>query len=1440
MNYNVRVYIGDVIKDISLSANKSLITIGSSDADTLKITSAEIIPNHLSFTMSNGVWGCTNKVTGETKTISDGDIFVLSMQNKIAATVFSDDIIPQRIKLKTGSTVTIGRDFECTFHLPDRSVGRKHAIVVIDELGATIKDQKSLNGTYVNNRKITEAPLKDGDIISIGKFNILYRVDTLELCIVNKKHKAEEIIKNKTEHNSNEAILFKRSPRLRMEVPTGVIEVQAPPSLGAKPEEDWLNPMMLISPISLIAGVANHKKQKKRYKNREETRLEKYTEYLEKTMQDIEEVQKKQLDALKHTDPSTKECVEIAKTAAKRLWERRITDSDFLNVRFGTGEVDSSVNIKTPTKTFSIEEDELRTRAQAFEDKYNKVKDAPVTFSLREYPIFGVVAKKEDAKGFINNIIIQLATHHCYNEVKLVPIYNQDSLYNIEWMSKLPHSKTDDKRISFAGKNKNEADHIFEDFTELFKKREHIATEKNDNYGKKEVQLPYYLFVITAPEFLSRSDLINKYLFRSKGLGLSVGVIFVVDAIEQLPTECELIINLKAKNGEAYDKSNSLEKQLFVIDEIEPNAPECFAQSLSLLYCESSGAAYTIPEKYSLFEMLGIEDTKNLNFKERWNKSDITQSVSAPLGIYGKNKIFNLDLFDNIHGPHGLVAGKTGSGKSEVLLSYLVALASLYHPCEIQFVIIDFKGGGMSDRLERLPHMNTSITNIDDNGINRSLESINAELIRRQKLLSKVSAKNIKEYLEKYKSGQVSMPLPHLVMVVDEFAELKQNYPDFMKDLVSAARIGRSLGVHLILATQSPAGVVDEQIWNNSNFKLSLMVLDESNSNAVLKSPLAAHITQPGRGYIKVGNGEVFELFQSGYGGVNVYTSDGNKTTQLDAVINSIKDYCEETNIKEIPSICLPPLPTILLYKDKNATGNNLTIGLFDDPKGQRQEECNINVFDDNTMIIGSAQSGKTNLLQTIIRTLTSNYSPEELNMYIVDFSSMFLKNYETLNHIGGVVTSSEDEKLKNLFKLLRAEIEIRKEKQLSVGVSSFAAYKEAGYADLPQIVVIIDNLTALKELYFQDDDVLLSLCSEGINYGITFIVGNSQTSGIGYKYLAHFSNRIALYCNDSSEYMSLFEHCRERLADIPGRALVDIDKNFYECQTYLAFDGEKEFERANQIKAYISDINNRYANLYAKKIPFVPDVVTADEFLPVMQKVKNKSFAVPLGIDYTRVEPFVVELNTLGIMGVSGRVASGKHNFLRYVINALDYVYKDKTDVYILDNIQRKLSDMNGCDNVKAYEILSDRAKEIIKKIETALEERYAQLAAGNIDIFESSNLLVLVINSAEMLDELCTDTGVVSSLRNITGKYKNMNVVTIIGNYENKNIPYGANEFVKKVKEDKHIVFFDNLASLKIFDVPLAISRQFKKPIELGDGYYMRDNECIKVKTVLNWDNK
>lgn len=264
-------------------------------------------------------------------------------------------------------------------------------------------------------------------------------------------------------------------------------------------------------------------------------------------------------------------------------------------------------------------------------------------------------------------------------------------------------------------------------------------------------------------------------------------------------------------------------------------------------------------------------------------KNNSSKSLAVPLGARAAGDYVYLNLHEKAHGPHGLVAGTTGSGKSEILQSYILSLAVNFNPYEVAFLLIDYKGGGMSKMFTALPHLLGTITNLDGSQSMRALASIKSELARRQSIFNQYDVNHINNYNKLFKNGEAEEPLPHLFLISDEFAELKKEQPEFMSELVSAARIGRSLGVHLILATQKPTGVVDDQIWSNSKFKLALKVQNEADSKEILKTADAANITLPGRAYLQVGNNEIYELFQSAWSGA-AYNEEEQKEKVDDRV----------------------------------------------------------------------------------------------------------------------------------------------------------------------------------------------------------------------------------------------------------------------------------------------------------------------------------------------------------------------------------------------------------------------------------------------------------------------------------------------------------------------------------------------------------------------------
>ncbi|MDO4673021.1 MAG: FtsK/SpoIIIE domain-containing protein, partial [Porphyromonadaceae bacterium] len=483
---------------------------------------------------------------------------------------------------------------------------------------------------------------------------------------------------------------------------------------------------------------------------------------------------------------------------------------------------------------------------------------------------------------------------------------------------------------------------------------------------------------------------------------------------------------------------------------------------------------------------------------------------------------------------------------------------------------------------------------------------------------------------------------------------------------------------------------------------------------------------------------------------------------------------------------------------------------------------------------LGSSQYGKTNLLQGIIRSVLQTMTSEEINIYILDFGTMILKNFESSNHVGGVVCSNEDEKLKNLFKLIENEINVRKEKLASVGVSSYAAYREAGYTDMPQIYLIIDNLTALIELYLEDDDTLLVFIREGVAVGVTTIAANSQTAGVSYKYLANFANKIVLYCNDSSEYSNIFDHVSMQPKEVPGRCVFEMEKRMLECQTYLAFEGEKEIERVAKIREFIEKVNSNNFGKKAKTIPYIPAILS-EEILVEDYGVKAVGYRIPFGLTYAEVEPFFLKINQLGALGICGKEGSGHKNIIDYIMKCLqDSRNKYPVEVCIFDDITYKYKQYQELEIVSEYIINPEEVTNVLADYHTRLIDRYQMLLDGG--TLEKQPLLLMIIQNNDVARIIAEDITLQEQYSEILSRYKRLNVCFIYANYANASVSYDAPEPLHMIKEEQHLLLLDNLADLKVFEPDYEALRRYKKKVGTGDAYYIQGNNIEKIKLVLS----
>lgn len=1488
--YKITISNKNLYKEIQLPNDVEIYKVGTSLECDYRLYKEQFFDDiRLEFINADGQWSliCSDNLfitSGESRRVLNtplkhADIYTIKYQesnndvfNISFAIDFDDKRVDynRRIFLNNIASVSIGATSDCQIQLMSEYITKDKIILNKSKEGYLLNIVfVSYDVKHNGNQAVQNEFIADGDFISLADFSFYVTSNSIWL---EKNEKCRIMGLNFEDYATrNNYPKFIRNTRVKHILDTSEIEILDPPSKPQKPKSNLLmsllpsfgmllsagimaymggTTMIIFSGISagmaIVTTVLGIVQGKKEYKENIQKRIEEYSKYIAEKRNTINQLRKEELDNLNNIYISREQIRRCFGEFSSDLFDRESTDSDFLHVCLGRGDVEAQRKIKYKKQEKLEIEDELQVLPEKICNEFRVIHDAPVVCNYRTSNAIGIIGDMNFKYEMLKSNVMDICARQFYTDVKIFFIMSEENRKITEKFRLLPYANNTIPNSRNIACDEESKKNVFEFLYNELTRRETDKKEENPHY---------VVFFYDLYGFASHP--VSKFVKKAAELGVTF-VFFATDS-SNIPQGCDYLIKQKNQNiAELTDSNNITQTREFNYYRTTDEEIEYINVMLASVVAEEISLEGTLTKNIDLFKLLNILGVEDLDLKERWNSTQVYKSMSVPLGI-SKTGVVYLDLHDKAHGPHGLVAGTTGSGKSEILQTYILSVATYFHPYEIGFLIIDFKGGGMVNQFKNLPHLLGAITNIDGKEIDRSLKSIKAELQKRQRLFAEAEVNHIDKYIKKFKAGGVKQPLPHLIIIVDEFAELRAEQPEFMKELISAARIGRSLGVHLILATQKPSGQVDEQIWSNSRFKLCLKVQDQQDSNEVLKSPLAAEIKEPGRAYLQVGNNEIFELFQSAYSGASeksendkmkefsiyslsvsgkrkaIFTqkkqkSSKNSKSQLEAIVEYVHEYAAMNEIDKLPDICLPSLKDVILQPENiNVKKGYVDIGIYDDPDNQLQDSTYIDFENRNTLIIGSSQFGKTNLLETIIKSIVLSTEPKQSVFYILDFASMALKNLENLNHVGGVITSSEDEKLKNLFKLLLGEINARKEKLLAIGVSSFASYLEAGYTDLPHIYIVIDNFTALSELYLQDDDSLLMIIREGLTLGISTIVANPQISGIGYKYISNFANKIAFYCNDTNEYLSIFDHTVIRPDEKPGRCVLELDKRMVECQTYIAFEGEKEIDRVNQMHTFISNINEKYGNERAKQIPYIPNILTENMLREACEKISEKT-SVPIGLTYDEVKPFYLKLNQLGIIGICGKEGFGHKNLVTYVIDTLLGYKPVKAHIVIFDDVSRKYEEYK--EKVEFYTLNADAVTDVVREWHNELERRYSQMMAENFN--KDEEILIMIVQNNDVAQKIQSDMETSDKFRDIISRYKDMGVCIIFANYPNRQVAYDAPEALRVIKQNQHIICLEDLKNLKCFDAPYEAIREYKKPISLGEGYYINENDVTKIKIV------
>lgn len=997
-----------------------------------------------------------------------------------------------------------------------------------------------------------------------------------------------------------------------------------------------------------------------------------YASYLDGIENRLLEAAVEEADILAENRLPVKELIRWARESSPRLMSHAQSHADFMELRVGIGDAMVNAEVSWPERSFSTVDDMLWERVEALEGNPPLMHDVPLACNLVDQPIVGIVGDRGVAWEFVRGLLVQVCARYSYHEVKVVVVADESERFEWEFLVSLGHlyeGEGDQRLNALTPEGIARIDRMLE--PELERR---FSSTPHSNNGSSGV---HYVVVCAHNLLTKRSRVIDRLLRCESSMGFSL--VYVAERLADLPRECGYLVDLDlrvvdewgiAREGDT-GPGTGIGRSACMFARSDVSATMCefdpdilvtredardFALSLGTLKLGSSREVSSLPESVGFLELFRVGNAAHLNVGQRWAASDPARTLSTPIGIDAQGQSLLLDLHEKAHGPHGLVAGTTGSGKSEFIISYILSLCVEYRPDEVSFVLIDYKGGGLAGAFEneqmRLPHLAGTITNLDGGEVRRALVSIRSELRRRQRLFSLAceasgeATMDIHRYLTLCRQGVVKKRLPHLIVVADEFAELKEQEPEFMDELISAARIGRSLGMHLILATQKPTGVVNDQIWANSRFKVALKVSDAADSKEMIRRDDAAHLSRPGAFYLLVGYDELFVGGQAAYAGMSYEPKDlfeprrddavellnaegepvarlrppkksvGVNTDELHVVLDQIATAaCAQGIVAN--RLWLDPLPERITIEEARRRGGAMShdglvcvVGLLDDPERQEQRRLDIDLKrEGNVLLYGAPDTGTDELMRAMLVSMADAYGQDDVWIYGWDGGSGVLDVLESLPHVGGVASVGDEERTRNLLRMVEEEM-TRRKRSPQVGAGERR----------PSIVLAISNLPSLIDADSDFEDLLIALTRDGSRQGIHLVATAGNSHSVPMRLQSNFGGTLLLWLRDESDYALLTGGTVDvRPPHKDRRGIVREGKRVLEFLGVSVSEGVEEERAEIEHRAGGSDQSRPFG---PRPIPMLPRRVTAASFGSL-----GAGACVPVGYSKERVEPIVVDL---------------------------------------------------------------------------------------------------------------------------------------------------------------------------------------------------------------------
>ena len=1169
--------------------------------------------------------------------------------------------------------VVAGRSASADLTVEDSGLSREHFRITLSEEGTQVEDLHSRNGTFHLGTRITETPHPVIPDLPVEAGNSAFRVMTRSNAAdpphLRTHEGFAEFNRGPRAHEPDLAVTFMLSappgdrPPRRIPILTSLAPLLlAPVFVFAGGGLGYLA-IVLLSPVLLLASWWEDRRHGgKDYAND----VEKFRRAVASTTRAMRE--QRQLECLVRwrTNPDPAEA--LARTApTAQLWERRISASDFLTMRVGWSDL--------PTRmVLDFDEgglDSLREEAHAQLAPLLSAPAVPVTVSLREVGSLGVSGSPVDVAALARWLMFQLAVLHSPRDLLLGAVVSSDESWS--WLARLPHARWEGGEAVVTGTAAGRD--LMDRVTRTVESRV-AASKSTENHGT----WPDVVVLVEEAAELPR-NLVTSVL--EDGPGVGVHLIWACDTVAAVPGQCGGIVSVTGSSvaltvetaGQLVDDAS--------VDSIPLNAVRQASWSLvGLRDASSRDQAAAIPNAVPLAKSLEMPVPTPAVLIRRWAGAT---GLGAPIGMDANGPHW-IDLRDD--GPHALLGGTTGAGKSELLQTLVVSLAATHSPQRLTFLLVDYKGGAAFKDCVQLPHTVGYVTDLDGHLVSRVLVSLHAELNHREHQLASVGAKDLLDMERRHPE----LAPPSLLLVVDEFAALATELPDFVDGMVNLAQRGRSLGMHLLLATQRPAGAINDNIRANTNLRMSLRMNDRRDSEDVIDSPVAAALPRslPGRAFIRTGAAQLAEV-QIAYSGgrsfgdhldrtsVTVSVHGQTPTTavrpvqqlhqggahaesDLQQLVRTIETTAAGAGLPAPRRPWLPPLPDLISVNDLPPDeGWAVTVGRRDEPHRQAQAAHVVDLVDSGGLLVaGSSGSGKTTMLRTLAGRLAERHGPEAMHLYGIDFGSRGLSPLTAMPQCGGVVFAEDTARVVRAFQMLDAAIKARR---LAMSRAEVTTYEdlidfEKAHSEpvTPRIVVLLDGYASFAQAFEKVEygawiERLPTSIAEGRTVGIHWAVTTERRLAVPAAVMATLPQRLVLRFHDHDEYESFgLDRTRTKDVDLPVGRGFSQDSDEVQLAVYGA-DGAA----ATQVDA-LADLAGRLAIRYtdSPRVPpvrLLPEVVDRSTVVPA--GVPGELVALPVGVRDLSFEAATVDLLSGGLL-IAGARRSGKSSALIAIVEAL------------------------------------------------------------------------------------------------------------------------------------------------------------------------------------------